>query len=460
MNDAPHPTPDALDAFGRPLLILPNDEVTVALDGTERLILRTRDGNARHATGRRGRGSPRMSTSVFIEPLDVLFLRGNKLFGDPGSFGEAMIPPWPSVAAGALRSRMLADAGIDLAAFARGEVDHPSLGMPTAPGPFTVTGFHLTRRHADGRVELLMAPPADLVVFAAEGDQPFRVQRMAPTAPAAGLASSAELPRLPVLAQADRHKPAGGYWLTEAGFGKYLAGRVPDDAQIDWVKSNALWQFEHRVGVGLDAAQRRAKDGQLFSMQAVAMLKRGHRLDRRDEKEQPMGYDVGFLATVSGAEPPTSGLVRLGGDGRAAALHPVNDYRLPAPDYEAIVAARRCRLLLTSPGLFAAGWLPAGANPDTRRADGAIRFDLHGVCGWLVCAAVPRAEVVSGWDLARWLPKPALRAAPAGSVYWLDDLDAAPDALRKLAETGLWREPCDDAARRAEGFNRIALATY
>lgn len=49
MNDAPHPTPDALDAFGRPLLILPNDEVTVALDGTERLILRTRDGNARHA---------------------------------------------------------------------------------------------------------------------------------------------------------------------------------------------------------------------------------------------------------------------------------------------------------------------------------------------------------------------------------------------------------------------------
>ncbi len=40
-----------------------------------------------------------MSTSVFIEPLDVLLLRGNKLFGDPGSHGEALIPPWPSVAA-------------------------------------------------------------------------------------------------------------------------------------------------------------------------------------------------------------------------------------------------------------------------------------------------------------------------------------------------------------------------
>jgi len=39
-----------------------------------------------------------MSTveSVFLEPLDVLFLRGNKLFGDPGSFGESLVPPWPS----------------------------------------------------------------------------------------------------------------------------------------------------------------------------------------------------------------------------------------------------------------------------------------------------------------------------------------------------------------------------
>ena len=42
-----------------------------------------------------------MNSFHFIEPLDVLYLRGNKLFGDPGSYGESMIPPWPSVAAGA-----------------------------------------------------------------------------------------------------------------------------------------------------------------------------------------------------------------------------------------------------------------------------------------------------------------------------------------------------------------------
>lgn len=39
-------------------------------------------------------------TTVLIEPLDVLILRGNKLFADAGSHGEALMPPWPSVAAG------------------------------------------------------------------------------------------------------------------------------------------------------------------------------------------------------------------------------------------------------------------------------------------------------------------------------------------------------------------------
>jgi len=89
-----------------------------------------------------------------------------------------------------------------------------------------------------------------------------------------------------------------------------------------------------------------------------------------------------------------------------------------------------------------------------------MRLDLHGVKGRLVCAALPRAEVVSGWDLAQWQPKPAQRAAPTGSVYWLDQLEATPEALRKLAAQGLWGDPCEDAARRAEGFNRVWLATW
>ncbi len=402
-----------------------------------------------------------MSTveSVFLEPLDVLFLRGNKLFGDPGSFGESLVPPWPSVAAGALRSRMLADAGIDLTAFGAGQVAHPTLGTPTRPGSFGVTAFNLARRFADGRVEALFALPADLVVSEA-APSALDVRALSPTPlplTGEGLSCSFPLPLLSVLAEKERGKPAGGYWLTADGWKKYLAGQVP--APTDLVKSSDLWRIDPRVGVGLDAVSGRAADGRLFSVQAAAMVKRGHRIgtNKATDKALLADYDVGFIAAVSGAALPKSGALRLGGDGRAAAVHATADFVLPAPDYAAIASARCCRLVLTTPGIFAAGWLPTGT---TQTADGEFRFDLHGVKGRLVCAAVPRAEVISGWDMALWQPKPAQRAAPTGSVYWLDELDATPEALRKLVETGLWSESCEDAARRTEGFNRLTLAKW
>ncbi len=368
----------------------------------------------------------------FLEPLDVLFLRGNKLFGDPGSYGESSVPPWPSVAAGALRSRLLADEGVDLAAFAAGRLVHPTLGTPEHPGAFRITRFQMARRLANGGIEVLIAPPADLVISAEDG-KVRAVRALHPTALAAGVRSSAPLPRLPVLAAAERGKAASGYWLGDAGWRRYLTGQTPLPG--DLITSSELWRLDPRVGVGLDAATGRAADGRLFAMQAVA-LRPG----------------VGFLAGIAGAVPPTSGLVRLGGDGRAAAIHPA---ATPAPesDYAAIARARRCRLVLATPGIFPDGWTLPGTD-----AEG--RCHLGAVSGRLVCAAIPRAEIVSGWDLAHWQPKSARRAAPAGSVYWLDELDATPAALRQLADAGLWGAEGEDAQRQAEGYNRFTFAAY
>lgn len=371
-----------------------------------------------------------MTAYRFLEPLDVLFLRGNKLFGDPGSFGESLIPPWPSVAAGAIRSQMMVEDGVDFAAFKAGTASHPSLGTLERPGPFTVTGFWLARRRA-GVVETLHPLPVDLVVSHTEDR--LEVHRLAPVEPPAGLTCSAPLFGLPALARDEQTKPVGGCWLTQAGWAAYLNGATPSAAEL--VDSAALWSLDHRIGVGLDAEQRRADDGKLFSMQAVALRKH-----------------VGFLAAIDGAEPPDSGTLRLGGDGRGAAISAV-DYRPPEPDYRAIADSGRCRLVLTAPGLFPDGWRPTGVDADNRCA-------LGGVSARLVCAAVARAEVVSGWDLARRQPKPAQRAAPLGSVYWLEELEATPEALRKLAESGLWPETDYDAVRRAEGFNRLVLAAW
>lgn len=374
-----------------------------------------------------------MST-LFIEPLDVLFLRGNKLFGDPGSHGESLIPPWPSVAAGAVRSRILADDKVDLLQFAQGKINHPQLGTPTVPGSFAITAFNLARRLADGSIEAIVAPPADCVISADEHGIATHVRLSVPTQPATGLLSSTPFAQLPVLAETTRGKPATGYWLTHAGWEEYLAGSAPHPKNL--IATSELWAIDPRVGVGLNAETGSAEEGRLFSVQAVAM--------------KP---NIGFIAIITGATAPEKGSLRLGGDGRAAAIC-ATETALPKPDYAAIAAARRCRLVLSTPGIFTLGWLPNGA---TQKEDG-IHFELAGVTARIVCAAIPRAETVSGWDLAKWQPKPAQRAAPTGSVYWLEDITATAEALRKLVEHGLWSNTCEDASRRAEGFNRCELA--
>ncbi len=161
---------------------------------------------------------------------------------------------------------------------------------------------------------------------------------------------------------------------------------------------------------------------------------------------------VGFLAGVTGARLAAAGTLRLGGDGRAAAFGPV-DHQAPGADLQAIAKAGRARVVLTTPGLFAQGWRLPGV-------DAQQRLSWPGLSARLACAAVPRAEVVSGWDLARHEPKPAERAAPTGSVYWLDELEATPEALGKLAAQGLWLADAENAQRRAEGFNRFAFAAW
>jgi CRISPR-associated protein Cmr3 len=372
----------------------------------------------------------------YIEPLDVLFLRGNKLFGDPGSDGESLVPPWPSAAAGALRSQVLARDGVDLRAFAQGRLDHPSLGTPTTPGGFALTAFTLAQQQRSGTVHTLHTLPADLVVT--QNNEAYSIQSLRPQLPRLGLQSSGTLVQVPVLPEAERRKAETGLWLTQAGWQSYLNGQMPNPA-TDLVNTSELWAIDSRVGIGMDAGTRSVEEGKLFTAQAVA-FKPG----------------IGFVASVRGAALPEKGTLRLGGDGRGASSQSVVHQAIQA-DLQAIAAHGRCRIVLTTPGLFAHGWLPNGI---TKQDDGSHWLDLHGVRARLVCATVPRAETISGWDLARWQPKAALRAAPTGSVYWLDQLQATPKALGKLAESGFWSDACEDTQRRAEGFNRFAFAAY
>lgn len=377
-----------------------------------------------------------MAEHLFIEPLDVLYLRGNKLFGDAGSHGEALMPPWPSVAAGAIRSRMLTDLG-DIEAFKSGAepADGPLgriLGTPAEPGSFRLRLFTLARRVKD-EIEPLFPAPSDLI-----GSDDGQLGFVRPGDMPSGLRCSNPTPRLPVLAQDKQGKAKSGLWLTADGLAAYLMGKKPAADQV--ILSNALWAFDGRLGIALDAGKRSAEQGKIYTAETVALH-----------------GQVGFLASVVGAEGhlPGGGLLRLGGDGRGAAVSPCQP-RFPEPDLGPVETTGRFRLILTSPGLFEQGWRLPGLD-----ADGLWRGP-DGCTARLAAASVPRSQVISGWDLAEkgsGYPKPALRAAPVGSVYWFEDFKGATASLRKLVSEGFWAiSGYPDRQRRAEGFNNVMLA--
>ena len=162
---------------------------------------------------------------------------------------------------------------------------------------------------------------------------------------------------------------------------------------------------EQRVHVSIDPNSQTAQDGALFMTE---MLRFTH---------WPKGQDPAQLALLfectnpyEGQRPLTPGCVTFGGDRRLSWLRTAPSVLPPAPKLPAAFyssSVRLARVFLLTPALFESGFAPEWIG------DPRVR---------VVAAAVPRPQVVSGWDFAAAppRPKPNRRMAPAGSVYWVE----------------------------------------
>jgi CRISPR-associated protein Cmr3 len=382
-----------------------------------------------------------MTEFHFLQPLGVLYLRGNRLFADASTPGEAMMPPWPSMASGALRSQILVTNDIDSGQFANGDKLTgelaQSLGTPNEPGTFRLSHFLLAKVEDGKLLDVYWPLPADLMVIS-DGDNKH-IHSLQPQRLADSIQTSAPCGQLPLFRTEKQAKPEGGLWLNKAGIQAWLNGQTIKPEHL--TESKGLWKTDSRLGIALDTAGRTTVEGQLYTVDAVDMAE-----------------NIGFLTGIEGAAGllPENGLLRLGGDGRGAQHHKI-DWIPLQPDWNIIAETKRFRLALATPGLFEQGWLLPGMS---EQADGFIwktpEFSMH-----LVTASVSRAETVSGWDLAENRPKPALKAVSTGSVYWFDRFEGDPQALRKLVEQGLSViSGYPDKKRCAEGFNNIFIAAW
>ncbi|WP_295455468.1 type III-B CRISPR module-associated Cmr3 family protein [uncultured Thiodictyon sp.] len=403
-----------------------------------------------------------MTRFYFVEPVDSLFVRGNLAFGDAGEHGSGPMPPPPSLFAGAFRSAILGRHPEAMAQFVRQGVAgdarldaalgtlNPKTGEVAKPGDFRVAWVTLAGHKTAQGVEAVtpvFALPADLLKLT-DGFAPLK-----PLAAPSLVADGRKLPYVAVLHTQKQTKPEGGVYLSLTGWQSHLAGQPPDPA-TSAVKAGDLHTRDPRLGIGLNGGAGTVESGLIYTTEGHAFSPAA---DPAGANPPPRPFAAtGFLVGLQGADGllPETGFLRLGGDGRGARYQRL-DYRPPKPPLDTIAANRRFRLILAMPGLFADGWLP----PGVQHSDGHYLLRIAGCTARLVCAAVPRREIVSGWNLFTWHPKDAQRAAPAGSVYWFEDLQGPIDKLASWVTDGLWGEN-PDSQRRAEGFNLAWLAAW
>lgn len=346
-----------------------------------------------------------MAIGLMLQPLDLLMFHEGRPFG-PADIAVSSLPR-PQTLAGMLRTQLLVSLGADLprlgdamksgASFA----ESCSNGQPdgiAAIGTLQVRGPWLARRTDSGPHEVLVPCPANLFAESKDSTGPFH--RRDPL-------RSRELPGwqpqeegffpLAVAGPEPKRSKRPTRFLTAAGLKRYLEGGIPEEEEL--LPRDDLYFSDRRTGIAIQPDQQTVEAGLIYGAQFLVLNK-----------------GICFYAELVGNEAllehfKTHQLMHWGGEGRAVTAECIPPYGWPAAAAPATGEGRL--LLLTTPGLFG-GWRPPGLP--------------------LCAAAVPAPEAVSGWDLARRQPKPMRYAAPAGSVYFLQDGAGSPDSTSLVAD--------------------------
>lgn len=384
-----------------------------------------------------------------VEPRDTLVVRD----GRPARSDTEMSCldfPMPSSVAGLVRSEIGFDA------------ERRFVGDPAALLGVEVAGPWLVELGEDGRAADVFGPaPADAgwQMPIGEVDRAVRLRRVPMPWPD-GVVSDLPDTLLPVQtvgAGAMGKPPAAvpGFWRWSGPRGLSTWLFAPSSApEVFDARGAELGPIrlldERRVHVSIAAETGTAKDGALFATSGLRLAWREPGSGPRSVRRLGLAFGC---ASAAFAEKAGRRPVLLGGEQRLSRLGALaGGWPMPGEGgWRALAGARRLRVVLLTPAIFAEGYRPSKARLAAVFGEGAR----------LVAAAVDRPQVVSGFDFARAkaegnrrAEKAVRRAAAPGSVYWVD----VPDGMSRARLEAAWMASlCDKQQDRLDGFGRILL---
>lgn len=387
-----------------------------------------------------------------IEPRDPLITRDGKPFSaTPGARASSLPFPYPSTTTGTVRTR----AGSN----AEGVFDE---GLTKIVKGWAVCGPLLVELDDDGEIsEWLVHAPADALLQLNEAGE-VRRERLVPLAlngAQTDLDSRYHVVGMVKPNPLKPHSKAPRFWYW-SNFEQWLLQPPAEDHKGGQPMTAELGHSgpapETRTHVKIDPASQAAEESFLFQT-------RGMEFTQVKEPARPFREAPRRLGLAVAATPEAvigEGVATLGGERRSVfwresqkPLIPDCPTALPSQ----IATARHCRVVLLTPAIFKDGW-----QPDEHSTHGLLAA-RKGVKPVLKAAALPRYQVISGWDYENRCPKPTRRMMPAGSVLFLELQDAVPDQPGEIEVwvKDVWRSCVSDAQQDClDGFGLAALGVW
>lgn len=348
---------------------------------------------------------------LFLEAMDVWLFRDGRPFDARSDHrAESLFPPYPSVMQGVIRSHHLVVKNVDLR---DPQQIAATVGTADNYSSLRLRGSFLGKRKGGQVVRYLPVP-----AHAAPGKDSYSA--LVPIKPPETVKTNARTPQL-LWSTSEPHKGDFGQWLREDQLHLLLA-KSSAGQPVKAVSSNDLFERESRVGIARNDARRVTEDGALYEVEFI-----------RPQK------DVGLLVEVEGYDGwPQTGVMRIGGEGRAARFEKVASAAWPPPPNP---LPKRFLVYFATPTYFFNGWEP-------RDWSKFFEGDMT-----LQAAAVNRFQSLGGFDWAKNDHKPARRYVPSGAVYFF-----ASEGQARL-KPGLIQNAITDAGAEI-GFGQILIEEW
>lgn len=386
-------------------------------------------------------------TTWIIEPRDPLIVRDGRPFGpDPGARATTLPFPFPSTTTGGVRT--LAGRAAD-GIFDRSRI--PQVMKIGVRGPLLVRLKNGDVTEAVAVEEWFAPAPADALLLEQSSTDTSRakIKRLVPLSVPQG---KTNLPNnLAPVGQAGKYDPAKPlpdaprFWCSKQ-FEQWLRDGTTSTNELSKLGLGAL-PTDERMHVSIQSSTQTAMEGFLFQTRGLEFrtAARDHKLGVVEQLALAVLID-GDMGQFTG------GMAPLGGERRLMHWQKSDWAPTDCPDEirNQIAHSGYCRLVLLTSACFAKGFQPTELLN---------KHEPSGITPKLRAVALPRLQVVSGWDLLYGAPKPTRRLAPAGAVYFLE-LDGTEAQRRQWVDDHWMQCVSDDPQDCRDGFGLAVLGTW